>query len=101
MKFGINFKIDVTKIDKEKLFIGKNGAKYLDATAFVNVNESDKYGNNGIINQAKNKGDENNGPILGNCKVFWSSDAQQSSYKPQQQEHKHFDSSSFEDDIPF
>ena len=41
MKIGVNISIDVTNIDKEKLFEGKKG-KYLDAVAFIDIDEADK-----------------------------------------------------------
>ena len=48
MKIGISIKIDVTKIDKAKIFIGKKG-KYIDLVTFINTGEEDKFGNNGFI----------------------------------------------------
>jgi hypothetical protein len=73
MKIGISLKIDVTKIDKTRLFIGKNGAKYLDLTTFIDIDNPDQYGNNGFITQSKNKdeGKDTQLPILGNTKCFW------------------------------
>ena len=74
MKLGINLKIDVTKIDKAKMYQGAKGT-YLDATVFVDTDQQDKYGNNGMITQALPKDEReagNKGAILGNCKVFWS-----------------------------
>ena len=100
-KVGINFKIDVTKIDKDKLFVGKNGAKYLDMTVFVNLDEEDQYGNNGMITQAKKKDDTEKGAILGNCKIFWRD--QQQPQQPREQTKPQFDDNNFDDDqmIPF
>lgn len=71
-KIGISLNIDVTKIDKEKLFVGAKG-KYLNATVFVNPAE-DQYGKNGMITQ--NIGKDQKGPILGNCKIFWEDQAE-------------------------
>ena len=86
MKVGINLKINVTKIEKARLFQGKQGT-YLDATVFVDVDEQDKYGNNGMITQDISKEEKQQGvkgAILGNAKVFWRDDqAQQSA--PQQE----------------
>lgn len=72
-KIGVRIKLDVSKINKELLFKGSKGT-YLDATAFIDVNEVDQYGNNGMVTQdvsqeARANGDK--GPILGNIKVFW------------------------------
>lgn len=61
-------KIDVTKIKKQLLFAGKNGAKYLDAALHE---RPDEYGNAGFITQsvdkdARARGEK--GPIIGNWK---------------------------------
>jgi hypothetical protein len=84
-KVGIKLKIDVSKIDRNLLFKGQKGT-YLDATVFVNVDQADQYGNNGMITQDETKQNReagHNGPILGNCKVFWV-EGQQSA--PQQRQ---------------
>ena len=70
---NINIKIDVTKVLKEHLFVGKNGAKYLDITLWENRDGVDSYGNTHMAVQALPKelreaGEK--GPILGNGKVF-------------------------------
>ena len=73
MKVGISLKINVSKIDKARLFKGEKG-KYLDATVFVDVDDADQYGNHGMITQDVSKDEKQQGvrgEILGNCKVFW------------------------------
>jgi len=72
-KAGVSLKIDVTKIDKARLYKGQKGI-YLDATVFVDLGEADEYGNHGMITQNVSKEERDNGErgaILGNCKVFW------------------------------
>lgn len=72
-KYGVSLKIDVSKIDKARLFKGEKGT-YLDATVFIDEGEADQYGNNGMITQDVTKEERASkvpGPILGNCKVFW------------------------------
>ena len=102
MRIGINAKIDVTKIDKSKLFEGRNGAKYLDMTVFVNLVQEDQYGNNGIITQSKKKDNTEKGTILGNAKVFWSDNSIQPQQRQQKSQQPKFDSNNFnDDDIPF
>jgi hypothetical protein len=68
----LKLKIDCSKIDKSKLFTGKNGAKYLDATVLIKDDgEVDQYGNNGMIVQDVSKEDRaagKKGAILGNSK---------------------------------
>lgn len=91
-KVGVNLKIDVTKIDKSKLFSGQKGT-YLDAQVFIDIDQFDQYGNSGMITQAVSKEDREagqQGAILGNAKVFWK-DNQQSQHQggwsqPQQQQ---------------
>ncbi len=68
-----NLKIDVTKILKEHLFHGKNGAKYLDITLWENRDGEDQYGNThmavqSIPKELRDAGQK--GPILGNAKEF-------------------------------
>lgn len=85
--YGVNLKIDVSKIDKSKLFKGEKGT-YLDLTAFINVDEQGQYGDNGMITQNWKDQQKGEGPILGNAKVFWRDDGQQSAPRqqaPQQQ----------------
>ena len=75
-KVGISLKIDVSKIDKNRLFKGSKGT-YLDATAFVDLDELDQYGNSGMITQDVKKEEKEQGvkgAILGNAKVFWKSE---------------------------
>lgn len=116
MKVGVSLKIDVSKIDKNRLFKGEKGM-YLDATVFVDVDQLDQYGNSGMITQDVSKDEKQQGVkgnILGNCKVFWSdsnqkqapqqsqysqqqSQATQNGYAPQQQQQ----ANDFDSDIPF
>ena len=68
----IAIKIDVTKIDKSRLFQGKNGAQYLDATVFVNE-EQGNFGDNGMVTQSVSKEERESGvkgAILGNVKLL-------------------------------
>ena len=89
MKIGVEVSIDVTKIEKARLYQGKKG-KYLTMTTFIDVGQVDQYGNNGFIAHKKEQDEQNNAPILGNVKVFWSDAPQpqqaQNNYNaPQQQ----------------
>lgn len=76
MKIGISISVDVTKIDKARIFEGKKG-KYLDLTTFIDTDKDDEYGNHGFISQSTKKEERERGvqtPILGNCKVFYQDD---------------------------
>ena len=72
-KIGVRVKIDVTKIEKERLHKGQKGT-YLDATCFIDINDEDQYGNHGFIAQDVTKEEREagtRGPIVGNVKVFY------------------------------
>jgi hypothetical protein len=74
MKVGLSVRIDVTKIEKERLYKGSKGT-YLDLTTFVDTDEVDQYENNGFISQSVDKEEREQGvktPILGNVKVFYT-----------------------------
>jgi len=93
-KVGVELRIDVTKIDKARIFTGKKG-KYLTMTAFIDLDTQDQYGNNGMITHAKLEG-EDKAPILGNSKVFWRDD------QPPQQQAQPSSFDQFSDDaMPF
>lgn len=100
MKLGIELKIDVTKIDKSKLFKGKKG-NYLTLKTFIDTEKEDQYKWQGAVSYADSqKGD--NSPILGNAKCFWFKESERPEVS---QQHKPpvdngFDDN-FDDDIPF
>lgn len=74
MKVGISVRIDVTKIDKDRLYKGAKGT-YLDLTTFVDTAVADQYENNGFISQSQTKEEREakvKTPILGNVKVFYT-----------------------------
>jgi len=71
MQNKIALKIDVTKIDKARLYEGKKGV-YLDALLMHNTQES-KYGDDGFVIQsipkeARDAGER--GPIIGNWRYL-------------------------------
>ena len=79
-KIGISLKINVSLIEKARLFAGKKG-RYLDASVFVDTDQLDEFGNSGMITQDVSKEEKNGGvkgPILGNAKVFWKDSGQNS-----------------------
>ena len=88
-KIGVNLNIDVTKIDKARLYKGEKGT-YLSLTAFIDTDNPDQYGQNGIITQSVSKEERERNvqmPILGNSKVFYKEDSQPPA--PQQQYNKY------------
>jgi len=70
----IKLKLDLTKVDKTKLFRSeKTSAVYLDVTLLENKNGVDQYGNSfmavqDISKEAREAGEK--GAILGNGKIF-------------------------------
>ena len=85
MKIRINFDIDVTKLDKTRFFKGEKGT-YCNMTAMVDLDNTDEYGNNGFITEAKKKEEpkELRLPILGNSKIVWREEVQQQAQQYQQ-----------------
>ena len=84
-KVAVSIKIDLNKMDQTRIFHGKNGAQYLDATVFIDTDNFDQYGNSGMITQSVKKEEKDQGVkgnILGNVSVFWRDDVQVN--KPQQ-----------------
>jgi|TARA_R110001632_G_scaffold105782_2_gene215313 hypothetical protein len=100
-KIGVSFSINVSQIEKERLYAGKKG-KYLDCTVFIDPT-ADQYGQNGMIVQSVSKEEKAQGvkgPILGNCKIFWTDGQQQQ--QPQQQQPQQQPADDFiGDEIPF
>jgi len=73
-KIGISISIDVSKIDKTRLFQGKKGM-YMDLTTYIDPENPGQYGDHGFIGQSTTKEEREAGvktPILGNCKVFFT-----------------------------
>jgi hypothetical protein len=71
MAQNISVRMDVSKIDKSKLYKGEKGT-YLDA-AIIMKDEPDQYGNIGMIVQSVSKEDREaglKGAILGNVKYI-------------------------------
>jgi len=105
-KIGINISIDVSKIDKSRLFKGKKGV-YMDVTTFIDTNNPDQYNQHGFVSQSTSKEEREAGvktPILGNCKVFFDSENGKPSIPTAPvetaTENQHIQDP-FEDEIPF
>jgi len=97
MKIGLSVRIDVTKIDKARLYAGAKGT-YLDLTTFVDTDQQDQYENNGFISQSVDKEEREQGvqtPILGNVKVFFTDGAQSAPQSAPQNQ------AVIDEDIPF
>ena len=103
MKVGISVKIDVSKIDKARLFKGEKGI-YLDATTFVDLDNLDQYNNNGFISQDVTKEEREQGvqgPILGNVKVFYKDQGVHEKPASMNRVQQPIQQDEFDQDIPF
>ena len=101
MKIGVNLKIDVTKLDKSRFYVGAKGT-YADLTAFIDLENTSQYGDHGMITQSKNKDEDVQMAILGNAKIFWRDDnASQKQEQPAPEKHEAFGSGVPDDNIPF
>ena len=101
-KVALSLKINVSQIDKARLFKGNKGT-YLDATIFVDLSELDQYGNSGMITQDVSKEEREagtRGPILGNVKIFWRDDSP-AAPKPAAPQAAASAPLDFDEDIPF
>lgn len=75
----ISVRIDVTKIDKARLFVGEKGT-YLDITLLMR-DQVDSYGNHGMVVQQVTKEERlagTKGAILGNAKIINSGPSESS-----------------------
>jgi hypothetical protein len=76
----LSLRIDVSKIDKSRIYKGKKG-QYLDMVVFIK-DELDEYGNNGMIVQSVSENERKQGvkgAILGNSKPIGKGSTPQSS----------------------
>lgn len=93
-------KIDVSKINKEKLYKGKKGT-YLDLTIFLN-DEPDQYGNDMSIQQSLSKEERENGAekiYLGNGKAYGKNETTQKTQSANTSQADSFQDDN--DDMPF
>ena len=103
MIIGVNLKINVTKIDKARLFKGEKGT-YLDAVAYIDIDKVGEYGDNGMITQGVTKEQKANGDkgaILGNSKVFWRDDGNSVAKAAQKQAPQAFTDDDDLSDVPW
>jgi hypothetical protein len=103
MRLGISVRIDVTKIDKARLYKGEKGT-YLDLTTFIDTENKDTYNNNGFISQSTTKEERESGvqtPILGNVRVFHQSAGDTPTTPTPSQPIDPAAGGVMEDDIPF
>lgn len=99
----IGARIDVDKIDKKKLFQGKNG-RYLSIDIIVNE-ELDEYGNDTTITVQQSKSEreaKEKKVYLGNGKTVWTGDSKKKAEpKAETPAQKQSSSGNEMDDLPF
>jgi hypothetical protein len=106
MKLGINFSIDLTKLDKTRFYRGKNGAIYANLTCFISPEEPDKHGEHGGIKESTTKEERDQGkdkelPFVGNVKAFWGEGVTIVKDAPAQSAPAQTQDAFSDDDIPF
>lgn len=105
-KIAVSLSIDVTKIDKSRLYKGQKGT-YLDATVFLDLVDADQFGNHGMITQSVTKEEKEGGirgAILGNGKIIWRDEADAQSQRQRQPDRtpaRQQAAPDFDDDLPF
>jgi hypothetical protein len=102
-KIGVSLKINVSKIDKARLYVGKKGT-YLDATVFIDLDELDQYGNSGMISQSVSQEERQagtKGEVLGDSKVFWRDEGQAPQAAKPQGNNGPDPVDDYSDDVPF
>ena len=100
-KIGVNLKIDVSKIDKSKIFEGKKG-KYVDFTTFLDLDNPSKWGDHGFIAHSISKEERESGAkggIVGNSTVFYAEGADFTKEGGEAKEAPKNDD--FDDDVPW
>jgi hypothetical protein len=102
-KVGVGIKLNLSSIDKTKLFKGEKGT-YLDATVFIDLDNKDQHGNSGMVTQDWKDAPKGQTPILGNVRVFWQdggvpSNSQQSQTRAPQGQYQPPEPQ-FDDDLP-
>tara|TARA_R110000803_G_scaffold139627_2_gene206278 strand:+ start:1123 stop:1431 length:309 start_codon:yes stop_codon:yes gene_type:complete len=98
----IKASIDLNKIPKDKIYIGKKG-KYLPITITIN-DELDNYGNQGpvLVEQSKEERESKVDKVyLGNVKVVWTNGENVAAAPRDGQPQEVASVSAPEDDLPF
>ncbi len=111
-KIGISIKLDVTKLDKTRIYKDNSGAVYVDLTMFLDPNNEGQYGDHGFATQSTTKEEREQQvqmPILGNGKIFYGLQELQGGKQPAPQ--RPMDkamaqngiqaNNQFDDDVPF
>jgi len=99
-KIGVNLSIDVSKLDKSRLYKGAKGT-YANLTVFIDSNP-DQYGKNGGVKEQATKDERDQKvkmPFVGNATIFWSDNPDFQQARVEQAQEPATDE--FDDSIPF
>lgn len=96
-KIGVTLNINVSKLQKEHFFEGKQG-KYVELKVFIDPDNPDQYGQHGGVKQTWKECDDKAQDFVGNAKVFWKEDG--GKYQPSREEIAR-EVKSLDDDLPF
>ena len=97
---GVNLSIDVSKLDKSRLYKGAKGT-YANLTVFIDSNP-DQYGKNGGVKEQATKEERDQKvkmPFVGNATIFWSDNPDFQQARVEQAQEPATDE--FDDSIPF
>ncbi len=97
---GVNLSIDVSKLDKSRLYKGAKGT-YANLTVFIDSNP-DQYGKNGGVKEQATKDERDQKvkmPFVGNATIFWSDNPDFQQARVEQAQEPATDE--FDDSIPF
>ena len=97
---GVNLSIDVSKLDKSRLYKGAKGT-YANLTVFIDSNP-DQYGKNGGAKEQATKDERDQKvkmPFVGNATTFWSDNPDFQPVRVEQAQEPATDE--FDDSIPF
>ena len=99
-KIGVNLSIDVSKLDKSRLYKGAKGT-YANLTVFIDSNP-DQFGKNGGVKEQATKDERDQKvkmPFVGNATIFWSDNPDFQQARVEQAQEPATDE--FDDSIPF
>jgi len=97
---GVNLSIDVSKLDKSRLYKGAKGT-YANLTVFIDSNP-DQFGKNGGVKEQATKDERDQKvkmPFVGNATIFWSDNPDFQQARVEQAQEPATDE--FDDSIPF
>lgn len=100
----LSVSIDLNKLDKSRIVVGKNGAKYYNLSVIVN-DEKDQYGNDISVTTAQTQEERQakaQRTFVGNGRVVWTGQSNNNLQSPHAPSSEYSKPSQEEDsDLPF